>query len=621
MGNGSNNRGFLPTSKKEAESLGWDYIDVILFTGDAYVDHPSFGAAVIARVLESAGYRVAVVPQPNWQDDLRDFRKLGEPRLFFGVTSGNMDSMVNHYTANKRLRSDDAYTPGDKAGARPDYAVTVYSQILKKLYPTTNLVIGGIEASMRRFAHYDYWSNKLLPSVLIGSGADFLIYGMAEQSIVQLARHIENKTDYTAVPQLVYRSKSITAGHENMLTINSYEECLNDKKKYAANFALVETESNRMQGAAIAQRHGDGFIVANPMQQPPGTEALDAIYKLPFTRRPHPRYDNKPAIPAYAMIRDSVNIHRGCFGGCSFCTISAHQGKFISSRSEASVLAEVDALAALPDFSGHINDLGGPSANMYRMQGRDNAICAQCRRPSCIFPAVCRNLDTSHQALNTLYDAVARHPKVKKLSIGSGVRYDIALHPTGEAKTDTANREYLNRLIRKHVSGRLKVAPEHTSDKVLKLMRKPSYQCFTELKTLFDSINRQETKKLQLIPYFISSHPGCGIADMALLAITTKEQGYRLEQVQDFTPTPMTLSTVMYYTGINPYSGEKVFTPRSVDDKKAQQKYFFWYKPENRNAIVNELNSFKLQHLAKRLYGSENKPSELRQRKTRRTDN
>ncbi|HOY38708.1 MAG: YgiQ family radical SAM protein [Bacteroidales bacterium] len=593
---------FLPTSKKEIESLGWDYIDVILFTGDAYIDHPAFGIAVIARVLQHESYRVAIIPQPNWQDDLRDFRKLGKPRLFFGVSAGNMDSMVNHYTANKRLRSNDAYTAGDKAGARPDYATVVYSKILKQLYPDTPIVLGGIEASMRRFAHYDYWQNKVMPSILIQSEADYLVYGMGEKPVAMLAKALAAGTNTSEIPQLAYCTGSYENLKGNLLILNSFEECSTDKKKYAANFVSVETESNKMNPQMLVQKTGNVYVVVNPHLPPISAEELDNIYGLPFTRLPHPRYRNKPPIPAYDMIKHSVTIHRGCFGGCSFCTISAHQGKFVSSRSKNSIIDEVKRIVAMPDFSGHISDLGGPSANMYNMNGENLQLCEKCSRPSCIFPAICKNLNISHQPLIDLYKSVAEQNGINHVSIGSGVRYDIPLFRSKNEEVNRANRNYLKLLIEKYISGRLKVAPEHTSEKVLKLMRKPSYKDFIQLKQLFDTMNSKGQRRLQLIPYFISSHPGCTISDMAELAAITADQGYKLEQVQDFTPTPMTLATVMYYTGIDPYTGNRIPVAFTVDDKKGQTKYFFWWKPENKELILKELRKLGLMNYAKALF-------------------
>jgi len=601
---------WLPTSRKEMKELGWQQPDVILFSGDAYIDHPSFGAAVIGRVLEAEGLKAAIVPQPNWQDDLRDFKKLGTPRLFFAVTAGNMDSMVNHYTANKRKRSDDAYTPGGRPGQRPDYATITYSNILKKLFPDVPLIIGGIEASLRRLTHYDYWSDKLMPSILEDSKADLLFYGMGEKSIVEFARFVERgvpKENLTNIPQTAFMAGAeddyATQKEWNELELASHEECLADRKKFARNFMHIEEESNKMEAKKLMQRVGERKAVVNPPWPVFREEEIDRVYDLPYTRLPHPRYHNKETIPAYEMIRHSINIHRGCFGGCTFCTISAHQGKFIASRSEKSVLKEVEKVTQMPDFKGYISDLGGPSANMYKMKGIHEEICRKCKRASCIFPNICKNLDTSHKPMLDLYEKVRNNPKVKKAFVGSGIRYDMILEKTGNPETDKVNRKYLREVIKHHVSGRLKVAPEHTSDEVLKFMRKPSFKLFEELNREFIKINKEENLKQQLIPYFISSHPGSNAEDMAYLAIQTKNMNFRLEQVQDFTPTPMTLATVIYYSGYHPYTMEKVFTARSQTAKKEQRKFFFWYKREYRKSIMSELKAKGRHDLIKKLFG------------------
>ncbi|HCR90172.1 MAG TPA: YgiQ family radical SAM protein [Prolixibacteraceae bacterium] len=587
---------WLPTSLKEVQERGWEQLDVILFTGDAYIDHPSFGAAVIGRILEAEGLKVGIVPQPNWQDDLRDFKKMGIPRLFFAVTGGNMDSMVNHYTANKRKRSTDAYTPGGESGKRPDYATVVYCTILKKLHPDIPLVIGGIEASLRRVTHYDYWEDRLHPSILKDSGADLLFYGMGEKSIIEYARLVQrgvNALKLTNIPQTAFlvdqNEKYATQKKWNELTLASHEECLQDKKKYAKNFMHIEEESNKVEASKLIQHIGNQQVVVNPPWPPLEEQEIDRFYDLPFTRLPHPRYKNKSAIPAYEMIRHSVNIHRGCFGGCTFCTISAHQGKFIASRSEKSILKEVEQLTMMPDFKGYISDLGGPSANMYKMKGIHEEICRKCKRPSCVFPDVCKNLNTDHQPMLDLYRKVRQHPKVKKAFIGSGIRYDMILKETGNQRVDASNREYLREIVKHHVSGRLKIAPEHTSDQVLKMMRKPSFSLFYKFKEAFEQINKSENLNQQLIPYFISSHPGCHNTDMANLAVETKKLDFKLEQVQDFTPTPMTVATVIYYSGYHPYTMEKVYTAKSQKEKLAQRKFFFWYKREYHNEIKNEL--------------------------------
>jgi uncharacterized radical SAM protein YgiQ len=601
---------WLPTTKKEVETRGWDSVDVIFFTGDAYVDHPSFGAAVIGRILEAEGLKVAIVPQPNWQDDLRDFKKLGKPNLFFAVTAGNMDSMVNHYTANKRKRSNDAYTPGGKAGQRPDYATTVYCNILKELYPDVPLVVGGIEASLRRVTHYDYWSDKLKPSILVDSKADILFYGMGEKSILEYTELIKKGVDYkklTNIPQtafLVQKNENYATNKKwNSIDLYSYEECLEDKKKYAKNFMHIEEESNKVEANVLKQGVGNQQVIINPPWPPLEEKEIDRFYDLPFTRLPHPRYKNKEEIPAYNMIRHSVNIHRGCFGGCTFCTISAHQGKFIASRSEESVLKEVDKLVLMPDFKGYISDLGGPSANMYKMKGIHQEICNKCKRPSCVFPDVCKNLNTDHKPMLDLYKKVRQHPDVKKAFIGSGIRYDMILKETSDPQVNKNNMEYLREVIKHHVSGRLKVAPEHTSDQVLDLMRKPSFKLFHKLNKVFQEINKEEGLNQQLIPYFISSHPGCENVDMANLAVETKQLDFKLEQIQDFTPTPMTLATVIYYTGYHPYTMQKVFTAKSQKEKLAQRKYFFWYQREYHQEIKSELLRLNRRDLLDGLFG------------------
>ena len=557
-------KAYLPTTRKELDIRGWDEVDIILFSGDAYVDHPQFGAAVIGRVLEHAGYRVALVPQPDWRGDHRDFTKLGKPRLFFGVTAGAMDSMVNHYTAAKRKRSDDAYTPDGKAGMRPDYCTITYCQILKQHFPNTPIVIGGIEASMRRLTHYDYWSDTLKPSILVDSNADLLIYGMGEQAIVEIAEHIAACRPLTDIPQTAYLSTDIRPTEDDIL-LHSHEAACQDKRKHAENFRHIETESNKIQACRLIQPVGKQKVVVNPPYPPISQEELDAIYDLPFQYLPHPKYKDK-RIPAYEMIRFSVCMHRGCFGGCSFCTISAHQGKQIVSRSKASILRQIKQLQTLPEWRGVISDLGGPSANMYGMHGKDPSLCQQCARPSCLTPSICKNLNQDFRPLLDIYRTVDNMSEVKHAFVGSGIRYDLM------------DEEYGKQLITRHVSGRLKVAPEHTSPEVLKLMRKPSWEHFLQFRDFFLRINEQANMHQQLIPYFISSHPGCTNRDMAHLAEWTKKMHYRPEQVQDFTPTPMTLSTTMFYTGLNPYTMQPVYVARTPKEKKQQNQYFFWWK-------------------------------------------
>ena len=582
---------FLPTTKKEVELRGWDALDVILFSGDAYVDHPSFGAAVIGRVLEAAGYRVAIVPQPDWHGDYRDFKKLGRPRLFFGISPGCMDSMVNKYTANRRLRSEDAYSPDGRHDARPEYPTIVYSRILRELFPDVPIVLGGIEASLRRLTHYDYWQERLRPSILCDAPADLISYGMGEKTILEIARRLDEGQPVSALhdlPQIVFLANraDIPGGISDQdIVLHSHEECLRDKHKQAENFRLIEEQSNMIHAQRLIQpiampNSPQSLVVVTPPYPPMTTEELDASFDLPYTRQPHPKYKGK-RIPAYEMIKHSVNIHRGCFGGCAFCTISAHQGKFITCRSKESILREVQQVTQMPDFRGYLSDLGGPSANMYGMKGRNIKACEKCKRPSCIHPQICPNLDTNHSALLDIYRAVDALPGIKKSFIGSGVRYDLILHHSKDEATNRAAMDYARELITRHVSGRLKVAPEHTSDRVLRLMRKPSFQLFYDFKRIFDRINQEEHLNQQLIPYFISSHPGCTESDMAQLAEITKKLNFHLEQVQDFTPTPMTVSTETWYTGYDPYTLEKVYSAHSPKEKLAQRQYFFWYKKED----------------------------------------
>ena len=599
---------FLPTTKKELDLRGWTEVDVILFSADAYVDHPSFGAAVIGRVLEVAGYRVAIVPQPDWHGDFRDFKKLGRPRLFFGISPGCMDSMVNKYTAARRLRSEDAYSPDGRHDMRPEYPTIVYSKILRQLYPDVPIVLGGIEASLRRVTHYDYWQDRLRPCILCDSGADLISYGMGEKSIVEIARHLEageNIKDIVYLPQTVYltpRDNVIGGIQDDDIVLHSHEECLRDKRAQAENFRHVEEQSNMLHARRLLQQVGNQYVVVNPPYPPMTTEELDASFDLPYTRQPHPKYKGK-RIPAFDMIKFSVNIHRGCFGGCAFCTISAHQGKFIACRSKESILKEVRQVTEMEGFKGYLSDLGGPSANMYGMAGKNRKACEHCKRPSCIHPKICPNLNTDHSRLLDIYHAVDALPGIKKSFIGSGVRYDLLLHQSTDEHSNQAAQEYTRELICRHVSGRLKVAPEHTSERVLSLMRKPAFQQFYQFKRIFDRINREENLRQQIIPYFISSHPGCHEEDMAELAVLTKQLDFQLEQVQDFTPTPMTVATEMWYTGYDPYTLQPVYSAKTPREKLAQRQYFFWYKPEERRNIEQSLRRIARPDLIPKLYG------------------
>ncbi len=604
---------WLPITRKEVEQRGWDELDVILISGDAYVDHPAFGSAVIGRIIESEGLKVAIVPQPNWKDDLRDFKKMGKPRLFFGITSGCMDPMINHYTASKRRRSTDAYTPGGAAGFRPDYATTVYTKILKKLYPDVPVLIGGIEASLRRVTHYDYWADKLFPNILETSGADLLVYGMGEMPLREIIRLLQKGVPFESlntIPQT-----AVLRGRQDPLPVNknwetlelhSHEKCLRDKRSFAANFKHVEQESNKVNANRLIQAVGDHMLIVNPPYPPMTETEIDTSFDLPYTRMPHPKYKNRGSIPAYEMIRFSINMHRGCFGGCSFCTISAHQGKFIASRSEESILKEVETVTQMPDFKGYISDLGGPSANMYRMKGKVQSICDRCVSPSCIHPVICSNLDTSHKPLTELYKKVDANPKVKKAFIGSGIRYDLLVDSYNK-KNDGSLDEYMEQVVCRHVSGRLKVAPEHTSDETLKVMRKPSFKHFHEFKKKYEKFNKKHGLNQPLIPYFISSHPGSTEEEMANLAAETKDMGFQLEQVQDFTPTPMTVATVIYYTGLHPYTLKPIYTAKSPKEKKNQHLFFFWHKRENHQIIRDKLKSIGREDLIEKLINDKKK--------------
>lgn len=600
---------WLPTTMKEAKRRGWEELDVVIVTGDAYVDHPAFGCAVVGRILESMGLKVAIISQPNWRDDLRDFKKFGKPRLFFGVTSGNMDSMVNKYTAGKRMRSNDAYTPGGSPDFRPDYATSTYTKILKEIYPETPVLLGGIEASLRRVTHYDFWSDQLMPNILSTSGADLLVYGMGEQPLRDVVALVKEGVPFNEIRNVAQTAFLVDEKEKNPIgmpgwddfELTSHEVCLKDKKAYAKNFMYVEVESNKQFANRLIQKVRGKKLIINPPFQTMTEKEIDGSFDLPYTRYPHPKYKDRGAIAAYEMIKFSLNTHRGCFGGCSFCTISAHQGKMIASRSKESIMKELDQIAKMEDFKGYISDIGGPSANMYQMKGIDQDACDKCAAPSCVFPVICKNLDASPEKMTELYKAVNAHPKVKKAFISSGLRYDLMFNE--RSRDPKKDEEYVEQLITHHVSGRLKVAPEHTEDHVLKFMRKPAFHYFEKFKDKFEEISRKKGLRQEIIPYFISSHPGCTPEDMAKLAAKTSKLGYRLEQVQDFTPTPMTVATEIYYSGYHPYTLKEVKTAISLDDKTKQRTFFFWYKPENKNYVKNYLAKNKLFDLAKELFG------------------
>ena len=641
---------WLPTTRREMELHGWNTVDVVIFSADAYVDHPSFGAAVIGRIIEAEGFRVCIVPQPDWHGDFRDFRRFGRPRLCFMVAPGGMDSMVNKYTAARRLRSEDAFSPDGRHDMRPEMPTIVYTRILKSLYPDCPVVLGGIEASLRRVSHYDYWKQQLRPSILEESGADLITYGMGELPTIELVHLLENRLGHHRdecvvnvkdfhellrkypIRQTValMKREDIPGGiTPDDIVLASHETCLADRKAHAKNFRHIEEESNSMEPKRLIQpleRHyttdaqmrcipcetqgvsernesdkGIRYVIVNPMFPSMTQEQIDHSFDLPYTRLPHPKYKGK-TIPAYEMIKFSVNLHRGCFGGCAFCTISAHQGKFIMSRSKESILREVKEIIKMPDFKGYLSDLGGPSANMYAMRGKNQDICRKCRKPSCIHPTVCPNLNADHGPLLDIYRAVDALPGIKKSFIGSGVRYDLLLHPYKDETLRKHAEEYTRQLILNHVSGRLKVAPEHTSAKVLNIMRKPDFSQFHTFKRIFDDINRRAGLKQQIIPYFMSSHPGCHAEDMAELAAETKDLDFRLEQVQDFTPTPMTVATTCWYSGFHPYTLEPIFTAVSDSEKLRQRMFFFWYKSEERQAITRELTRMGRPDLLARLY-------------------
>jgi uncharacterized radical SAM protein YgiQ len=606
---------WLPITKKELSYHGWDELDVILISGDAYVDHPAFGPAVIGRIIQSEGLSVGIIPQPNWRDDLRDFKKFGKPKLFFGVTSGCMDSMVNHYTASKRKRSTDSYTPGGEAGFRPDYATIAYTKILKDIYPDVPVVLGGIEASLRRVTHYDYWQDKLFPTVLEDSGADMLVYGMGEKPLREMLTLLKKGVPFESLkttPQTAFLQNVTENIPKNKnwedVELASHGDCLKDKLKYAANFKIVEVESNKLSARRITQEIGEKRLVINPPYRTMTEKEIDASFDLPYTRLPHPKYHKRGDIPAYEMIKFSINMHRGCFGGCSFCTISAHQGKFIASRSEKSILEEVEKVVNDVDFKGYISDLGGPSANMYRMKGVDESICEKCVSPSCIHPVICSNLDTSHNPMTELYRKVDAHPKVKKAFVGSGIRYDLLVKDYNKQLQGNDAEEYMEQLITRHVSGRLKVAPEHTADDTLRVMRKPSFKYFRKFKESYDRIQKKHDLNQPLIPYFISSHPGCKEEDMANLAVETKDLGFHLEQVQDFTPTPMTVATVIYYAGVHPYTLKPTYAPKTKEEKQDQHRFFFWYKKENKQWVKDKLLGSGNKELFDKLTGGESSP-------------
>ncbi|WP_237154499.1 YgiQ family radical SAM protein [Oryzibacter oryziterrae] len=600
---------FLPTSREEMQALGWDSCDVIIVTGDAYVDHPSFGMAVIGRLLERQGFRVGILSQPDWQS-AEPFKALGKPNLFWGVTGGNMDSMVNRYTSDRRIRHNDSYTPNNEGGKRPDRAVNVYAQRCREAYKDVPIVLGGIEASLRRIAHYDYWSDKVRRSVLVDSKADILLYGNAERAIVEVAHRIAKGEDiatFDDVRGVALMKSSVPEGwteahaddidsadegarqrgEKTVIRLPAYEQVSADPETYARASRVLHRESNPGNARALVQRHGDRELWVTPPPIPLTTEEMDGVYELPYARGPHPSYGDAK-IPAWEMIRFSVTIMRGCFGGCSFCSITEHEGRVIQSRSEGSILKEIEHIRDKTDgFTGIISDIGGPTANMYRIGCKDPAIESACRKPSCVYPDICPNLNTSHEALIQLYRKVRAVPGVKKVMVASGVRYDLAV------KSPT----YIKELVKHHVGGYLKIAPEHTEDGPLSKMMKPGIGAYDRFKQLFDAAAKEAGKKYFLIPYFIAAHPGTSDEDMMNLALWLKKNGYRADQVQTFLPSPMALSTAMYHSGVNPLKAvrrggsERVETVKGLKQRRLHKAFLRYHDAENWPLLRDALKS------------------------------
>lgn len=559
---------FLPMFKDEVERRGWHELDIILVSGDAYVDHPSFAAALIGRLLESKGFRVGIIAQPNWRDT-KDITRLGRPRLFFGVTGGNLDSMLAHYTAAKKLRRDDAYSPGGKAGLRPNRATIVYSNLIRRAFQDISIVLGGVEASLRRLAHYDYWDDKVRRSILLDAKADILVYGMGERQIVEIAQRLSSGEKIKDLCDIsgttIVRSESAEPPrNDKIIHIPSFEEVSTDKRKFAEAFRLFYLEQDAFHGKAITQKSGNRFVIQLPPAKPLTQNELDEIYDLPYERNWHPHYD-KFCIPAFETVKFSITSHRGCFGTCSFCSIFQHQGRIVQSRSETSILKEAKKISEMPYFKGHITDVGGPTANMYGMFCERQSKLGSCKDKDCLMPSICNNLKASHIAQLKLLEKIRSLPKVKKVSLGTGVRYDLALNDH--------SCKYLEELCKHYISGQLKIAPEHISNAVLKLMNKPRFEVYEEFIEEYKKINKRLGKEQYFVPYFVSSHPGCSVKDMvALAAYIKKRLGFRPEQVQDFIPNPMTLSTAMYYTEINPLTGESVYVAKTQKEKSLQRK-------------------------------------------------
>ena len=578
----SRSESWLPTSAEEIRARGWDAPDVVFVTGDAYVDHPSFAMAVLGRVLESHGFRVAILPQPDWKS-AEAWRALGRPRLFYAVSAGNMDSMINHYTANKKRRNDDAYSPGGRIGLRPDRPTPVYAQRCREAFPGVPVVIGGIEASLRRIAHFDYWSEQVRPSMLSSSKADLLVFGKGEATIVTIARRlaagepVSALRDLRGVAYLLGAKEALPEWPGHTLALPSLDEVTRDRLAFARMTRTFHHETNPFNAARLTQAHGERTLVLNPPCLPIGEAEMDAIYDLPYTRRPHPRY--REPIPAHTMIKDSVQIMRGCFGGCTFCSITMHEGRVIQSRSPRSILAEVTAIAAEPGFKGTISDLGGPTANMYRMRCTRPEVEAVCKRLSCIHPTICKLLGTDHGPTIDLMRRAREVEGVKRVHIASGIRMDLA----------NLDDRYVDELVTHHVGGHLKVAPEHTSERVLQIMKKPGHRAFETFAGKFRRASARAGKEQYLVPYFIASHPGSTIEDMIELAVFLKGHGYRPRQVQDFIPAPMDIATCIYHTGIDPLTMQPVATVKKLRDRQTQRALMQFFEPANWFAVHKAL--------------------------------
>ncbi len=580
---------FLPINREELAARGWEQADVIIVSADAYVDHPAWAAAILGRFLEHYGYRVGIIAQPDWRN-LDDISSLGAPALFFAISGGNMDSMVNHYTADKKRRRKDMYSPAGKTGLRPDRPTIVYSNLLRQAFPGVPIVIGGVEASLRRLAHYDYWQNRVRRSILLDSRADLLVYGMGEYNLLEIARKLKGGQDIAYLRNLrgtCYLSRNKPG---NALELPSFEEVEKDRRAFARATKLIQEEINPYSAGTLAQKHGERWLVQNPPSLPLSSSELDEIYELSFTRRCHPSYEALGGVPGLKPVQFSIVTHRGCFGGCGFCSLGQHQGRFIQNRSLLSLVNEARSLTFHPDFKGTIPDVGAPSANMYGLKGFDQKLCEQCKRLSCLVPKVCKNLDTDHMPSVELWQKLRRIKGIKHIFVSSGVRYDLILRDT--------SRRYLRDLCKYHVSGQLKIAPEHVAERVTRTMHKPGKKEYMRFIQAFKETNQKLGKDQYLVPYFISAHPGCDLQDTLELAEFVRDNlQYYPEQVQNFTPTPMTVSTCMYYTGINPHNGREIYVPKSEKERKWQRALLQYRNKKNQNLVGEALQACGRQDL------------------------